>query len=150
MRDDRYTSPDLKKIAPADLYHFVIVTLDAHAAGPAQRVAGRLAKDFPGIAISVHAAAEWAENPAALARAKADVAKANIIVANLIFLEEHLTQILPDMQARREKLDACVGIISDPQIVKLTKMGDLDMSLPASGAMAFLKKLRGHKSASGS
>ena len=30
-----------------------------------------------------------------------------------------------DMQARREKLDACVGIISDPQIVKLTKMGDL-------------------------
>jgi magnesium chelatase subunit H len=150
MRDDRYTSLDLKSPVQDGLYHFVIVTLDAHAAGPAQRVAGRLAKDFPGIAISVHAAAEWAENPAALARAKADVAKANIIVANLIFLEEHLTQILPDMQARREKLDACVGIISDPQIVKLTRMGDLDMSLPASGAMAFLKKLRGTKSPSGS
>lgn len=150
MRDDRYTSPDLKTPASDGLYHFVIVTLDAHAAGPAQRVAGRLAKDFPGIAISVHAAAEWAENPAALARAKADVAKANIIVANLIFLEEHLTQILPDMQARRPHLDACVGIISDPQVVKLTKMGDLDMSLPASGAMAFLKKLRGNKSPSGS
>jgi magnesium chelatase subunit H len=150
MRDDRYTSPDLKKTAPADLYHFVIVTLDAHAAGPAQRVAARLTKDFPGLTISVHAAAEWAENPAALARAKADVARANIIVANLIFLEEHLTQILPDMQARRPHLDACVGIISDPQIVKLTKMGDLDMSLPASGAMAFLKKLRGSKSPSGS
>jgi magnesium chelatase subunit H len=150
MRDDRYTSLDLKSPVQDGLYHFVIVTLDAHAAGPAQRVAGRLAKDFPGIAISVHAAAEWAENPAALARAKVDVAKANIIVANLIFLEEHLTQILPDMQARREKLDACVGIISDPQIVKLTRMGDLDMSLPASGAMAFLKKLRGTKSPSGS
>lgn len=150
MRDDRYTSPELKTPVADGLYHFVIVTLDAHAAGPAQRVAGRLAKDFPEIAISVHAAAEWAENPAALARAKADVAKANIIVANLIFLEEHLTQILPDMQARRPHLDACVGIISDPQIVKLTKMGDLDMSLPASGAMAFLKKLRGSKSPSGS
>lgn len=150
MRDDRYTSPDLKTAAPDGLYRFVIVTLDAHAAGPAQRVAGRLAKDFPGIAISVHAAAEWAENPAALARARADVARANIVVANLIFLEEHLTQILPDMQARRDQLDACVGIISDPQIVKLTKMGDLDMSLPASGAMAFLKKLRGTKSPSGS
>ncbi|MFN5996945.1 MAG: magnesium chelatase subunit H [Paracoccaceae bacterium] len=150
MRDDRYTSPELKTPASDGLYHFVIVTLDAHAAGPAQRVAGRLAKDFPGIAISVHAAAEWAENPASLARAKADVARANIIVANLIFLEEHLTQILPDMQARRDALDACVGIISDPQVVKLTKMGDLDMSLPASGAMAFLKKLRGNKSPSGS
>jgi magnesium chelatase subunit H len=150
MRDDRYTSPDLKKTAPADLYHFVIVTLDAHAAGPAQRVAARLTKDFPGLTISVHAAAEWAENPAALARAHADIAQANIIVANLIFLEEHLTRILPQIQARRDQLDACVGIISDPQIVKLTKMGDLDMSLPASGAMAFLKKLRGTKSPSGS
>ncbi|MFN3992210.1 MAG: magnesium chelatase subunit H [Tabrizicola flagellatus] len=149
MRDDRYTSHEAQT-APADLYHFVIVTLDAHAAGPAQRVAGRLAKDFPGIAISVHAAAEWAENPAALARAHADIAQANIIVANLIFLEEHLTRILPQIQARRDQLDACVGIISDPQIVKLTKMGDLDMSLPASGAMAFLKKLRGTKSPSGS
>ncbi|MDK2774248.1 MAG: DUF3479 domain-containing protein, partial [Tabrizicola sp.] len=149
MRDDRYTSHELQT-APADLYRFVIVTLDAHAAGPAQRVAGRLAKDFPGLTISVHAAAEWAENPAALARARRDVAQADIIVANLIFLEEHLTQILPDMQARRDQLDACVGIISDPQIVKLTKMGDLDMSLPASGAMAFLKKLRGAKSPSGS
>ncbi|MFN3578010.1 MAG: DUF3479 domain-containing protein, partial [Tabrizicola sp.] len=149
MRDDRYTSPDLRKSAPADLYHFVIVTLDAHAAGPAQRVAGRLAKDFPGIAISVHAAAEWAENPAALARARADVARADIIVANLIFLEEHLTRILPDMQARRDRLDAFVGMISDPQIVKLTKMGDLDMSLPASGAMALLKKLRGTRAPSG-
>ncbi|MES2542845.1 MAG: DUF3479 domain-containing protein, partial [Pseudomonadota bacterium] len=136
MRDDRYTSPKVTTPGSDGLYHFVIVTLDAHAAGPAQRVAGRLAKDFPGIAISVHAAAEWAENPASLARARADVAKANIIVANLIFLEEHLTQILPDMQARRDQLDACVGIISDPQVVKLTKMGDLDMSLPASGAMA--------------
>lgn len=150
MRDDRYTSPDLQKTAPADLYRFVIVTLDAHAAGPAQRVAARLTKDFPGLTISVHAAAEWAENPAALARARADVGSANIIVANLIFLEEHLTQILPQIQARRPHLDACVGIISDPQIVKLTKMGDLDMSLPASGAMAFLKKLRGTKSPSGS
>ncbi|MFN3281121.1 MAG: DUF3479 domain-containing protein, partial [Tabrizicola sp.] len=150
MRDDRYTSPELKTPVADGLYRFVIVTLDAHAAGPAQRVAGRLARDFPGIAISVHAAAEWAENPAALARARADVAQANIIVANLLFIEEHLTAILPQMQARRDHLDAFVGIISDPQIVKLTKMGELDMSLPTSGAMAFLRKLRGTRSPSGS
>ena len=46
--------------------------------------------DFPGIEVSVHAAAEWAENPAALARAKAAVAEADIVVANLLFIEEHL------------------------------------------------------------
>jgi magnesium chelatase subunit H len=150
MRDDRYSSLDLTTPASGGVYRFVIVTLDAHAAGPAQRVAGRLAKDFPGIAISVHAAAEWAENPAALARAKADIARANIIVANLLFLEEHLSQILPDLTRVRDRLDAFVGVISDPQIVKLTRMGDLDMTQPASGAMAFLKKLRGNKSPSSS
>ncbi len=131
-------------------YRFVVITLDAHAAGPVSRVAPHLQRDFPGIEVSVHAAAEWAENPAALARAKAAVADANIIVANLLFIEEHITAILPDLQRVRDNLDAFVGVIADPQIVKLTRMGDLDMSKPASGAMAFLKKMRGSKEPSAS
>ena len=124
-------------------YRVAIVTLDSHAAGPAARVAPALSDDFPGLSVSVHAAAEWAENPDALAETKAAVAHADIIVCNLIFLEEHITAILPDLEARRDDCDAMVGIISDPAIVKLTKMGELDMSQPASGAMKLLKKLRG-------
>jgi magnesium chelatase subunit H len=147
MRDDQSHQAEVKAKAG---YRFVVITLDAHAAGPAARIAPRLARDFPGIEVSVHAAAEWAENPAALARAKAAVADANIIVANLLFIEEHITAILPDLQRVRDNLDAFVGVIADPQIVKLTKMGDLDMSKPASGAMAFLKKMRGPKEPSAS
>lgn len=147
MRDDRMPLSERDTQAG---YRFVIITLDAHAAGPAARIAPRLQKDFPGIEVSVHAAAEWAENPAALARAKADVAAANVIVANLLFIEEHINAILPDLQKVRDGLDAFVGVIADPQIVKLTRMGDLDMSKPASGAMALLKKLRGTKSPSAS
>ncbi len=139
MRDDLAHHEEVKAKAG---YRFVVITLDAHAAGPAARIAPRLVKDFPGIEVSVHAAAEWAENPAALARAKAAVADANIIVANLLFIEEHITAILPDLQRVRDSLDAFVGVIADPQIVKLTRMGDLDMSRPASGAMALLKKLK--------
>jgi magnesium chelatase subunit H len=150
MRDDRFTAPDLTAPARTGGYRFVIVTLDAHAAGPAARIGPRLAKDFPGIEVSVHAAAEWAENPAALARARAAVDAADFVVANLLFIEEHITAILPNLQAARERADAFVGVIADPQIVKLTKMGDLDMSKPASGAMALLKKLRGTKAPSGS
>ena len=139
MRDDIHHHAD---VTAKPGYRFVVITLDAHAAGPVSRVAPHLQKDFPGIEVSVHAAAEWAENPAALARAKAAVAGANIIVANLLFIEEHITAILPDLTAVRDRLDAFVGVIADPQIVKLTKMGDLDMSRPASGAMALLKKLK--------
>ena len=128
--------------AAIDPFRFVIVTLDSHTAGPALRVRDRLVADFPGLEIAIHAAAEWGENPAALADAKQSIAGADIIVANLLFLEEHTAAILPDLIARRDVCDAMVNVIADSDIVKLTKMGDLDMSKPASGAMALLKKLR--------
>ncbi|WP_136644444.1 magnesium chelatase subunit H [Tabrizicola sp. YIM 78059] len=150
MRDDRHIQAERVTAKERVSYRFVILTLDAHAAGPAARIAPRLTKVFPGIEVSVHAAAEWAENPSALARARAAVAEANIVVANLLFIEEHITAILPALQEARPRLDAMVGVIADPQIVKLTRMGDLDMSRPASGAMAFLKKLRGNSAPSAS
>lgn len=123
-------------------YNVVVVTLDQHAAGPATRILPRLAKDFPGLTLSIHAAAEWGENPAALARCQQALATADIVVANLLFLEEHITAILPDLTAARARADAFVGVICDASIVRLTKMGDLDMSKPASAAMTLLKKLK--------
>ena len=129
-------------------YRVVIVTLDAHAAGPALRVSSRLAPDFPGLDVQVFAAAEWSESPEALVHAQEAVAKGDIVIANLLFLEEHVKAILPAMQARRDNCDAMLGVIADADVVKLTRMGDLDMSKPASGAMALLKKLRGSSKAS--
>ena len=123
-------------------YNIVVVTLDQHAAGPAARIAPRLAKDFPGLSISIHAAAEWAENPASLARCKQALKTADIVVANLLFIEEHITAILPDLKEARPRVDAFIGVIADSAIVKLTKMGDLDMSKPASMTMELLKKLK--------
>ncbi len=131
-------------------YRVAIVTLDAHSAGPASRVSPRLATEFPGLSISVHAAAEWAENPAALDLARDAVRHADIVVANLLFIEEHIKAILPELEARRDHCDAMIGIIADPAIVKLTRMGDLDMAKPASGPMALLKKLRGNSNPSAS
>ncbi len=126
-------------------YRVVIVTLDSHAAGPAARATARLAGDFPGLVVEVFAAAEWGERPERLLAAKAAVAEADIVVANLLFLEEHVQAILPDLQARRPHCDAMVGIVADRSVIQLTKMGDLDLSKPASGIMGFLKKLKGSK-----
>ncbi|SIS68452.1 magnesium chelatase subunit H [Phaeovulum vinaykumarii] len=127
-------------------YNVVIVTLDQHAAGPAARISPRLHADFPGMNVTVHAAAEWAENPQALARARAAIDDAHILICNLLFIDEHIQAVLPNLRAARDRVDAFVGMIADPQIVNLTKMGDLDMSKPASGMMAIMKKLRGNKS----
>jgi len=43
-------------------YRVVVITLDAHSAGPCDRAAARLLADFPGLSVDVHAAAEWGEN----------------------------------------------------------------------------------------
>ena len=126
-------------------YRVVIVTLDSHAAGPAARVSERLSGEFPGLNVSVHAAAEWAENPAALEEARIAVRHGDIIVANLLFIEEHITAILPALQARRDSCDAMISVISAREVVQLTRMGELDMMKPATGPMKLLKKLRGSK-----
>ena len=127
-------------------YHFVIVTLDRHAAGPAARIAPLLARDFPGLKLSIHAAAEWDTDPDALTAARADIATADVIVNCVLFLEDHIKAVLPDLVARRDACDAMVGVVSDQEITQLTRMGDLDMSKPASGAMSLLKKLKPSKS----
>ena len=124
------------------IYNVVLLTLDRHVAGPVARVTPSLERNFPGLSIIVHAAAEWEKDPSSLAAAKADIATADIIVSSVIFLEDHILAILPDLKARRDACDAMVGIIADQEIVQLTKMGDLDMSRPATGAMALLKKLK--------
>ena len=137
MRDDAHI------YAPSAEYRVVIVTLDAHSAGPCDRAAEKLLPEFPGLRVDIHAAAEWGENPAALQRAKASVSQGDMVIINLLFLEEHVKSILPALEARRDHCDAMIGVISDASIVKLTKMGSLDMGAPQSGAMKLLKKLRG-------
>ncbi|MGY9045562.1 MAG: magnesium chelatase subunit H [Rhodobacterales bacterium] len=137
MRDD-FT------ITRADsAYSIVILTLDSHAAGPVARASERLSRDFPGLMVSVHAAAEWGENPETLEQARAAIATADMIVVNLLFLEEHVRPILPDLRAARDRVDGMICVIADAELVKLTKLGGLDMSKPASGMMALMKRLRG-------
>ena len=123
-------------------YRVAIVTLDSHAAGPAARVLPRLIEDFPGLQVSVHAAAEWAETPGTLEEAENAIAHADIVIVNILFLEAHVQAILPALQARRDACDAMVCVIADTALTNLTKMGDVDLSKPSSPAMKMLKKLK--------
>ncbi|PWJ21706.1 cobaltochelatase subunit CobN [Jannaschia seohaensis] len=131
-------------------YRIVIVTMDAHAAGPVDRVGLRLAAEFPGLTVEVHAAAAWSETPGALEAARAAVDTADIVICGLLFIDEHVRAILPNLLARRDRCDAMVGMVSDPAVVKATRMGELDMAAPSSAAVELLKRLRGSKAPSGS
>jgi magnesium chelatase subunit H len=125
----------------------VLVTMDSHLASAAERAHRSLAKAMPGLSLSVHAAAEWGDDDAALRRCNDDIARADIVIATMLFMEDHFLPVLPALRARRDKCDAMVCLMSATEVTKLTRMGKFDMSGPVSGPMAFLKKLRGKSTA---
>ncbi|MFM8638308.1 MAG: DUF3479 domain-containing protein, partial [Betaproteobacteria bacterium] len=123
-----------------------IVTMDSHLSAAAARAHRALAKQLPGVELTVHAASEWGDSAAALQACLEDIQRADIVVASMLFMEDHYTPVLPALQARRERCDAMVCILSATEVTKLTRLGRFDMQAPQSGAMAFLKNLRGkHK-----
>ena len=121
---------------------FVIVTLDNHLAGAVDRARRALEMDIPGLELSFHAAAEW-NDPAALQRCLTSISKADIIVATMLFMEEHAQAVHSAIQARRDTCDAVLGCMSEPNIVKLTRIGRFNMDGSKRGALDFLKRLRG-------
>ena len=135
----------LKRTSPADAppVRVVIVTLDSHLAAPVERARRQLQLDVPGIRLSLHAAAEWSSNPDALAECKADIAEADFIIATMLFLDDHIRAILPDLEARAPHCDAIVGCMAAGEVIKLTRLGRFDMGAKESAAIALLKRLRG-------
>ena len=89
MLDSRFHNP------PNEIsYRISIITLDSHNAMPCERALSNLVQDFKGLELSIFAAAEWGENPAALNTARDAILSADIIVVNLLFLEEHVQAII--------------------------------------------------------
>jgi magnesium chelatase subunit H len=138
--------PDAASAVPL---HLVIVTMDTHLASSVARASTALARQWPGLQVVLHAASEFAGDPAATQRCRDDIAQADIVIAGMLFMEDHFLPILPDLQARRDRCDAMICIASASEVVKLTRAGAFDMSKPASGPMALLKKLRGKSSSEG-
>ncbi len=127
----------------------VIVTMDTHLASATERARASLAGELPGLELRVHAASEWTSDPAALARCLADIAAGDLIVATMLFMEEHFLPVLPALAARREKCDALVCVMSAGEVVRLTRLGRFAMDGSSGGALALLKRLRPGKDKSG-
>jgi magnesium chelatase subunit H len=128
----------------------VIVTLDSHMASAVDRARTILKRELPGLTLSLHAVAEWGTDASAPERCRADIATADIVVASMMFLEEHIKVVEPWLLERRETCDAIVGCLSAAEIVKMTRIGDFRMDKPTGGALGFLKRLRGKSGKSGS
>jgi magnesium chelatase subunit H len=128
----------------------VVVTMDSHLSGALARARDVLAHELPGLELVLHGADEWGEDPVALERCRADIATGDIVVATMLFLDDHIRAVLPSLAARRDDCDAMVCSLSAGEVVRLTRIGKFSMGGEASGAMALLKRLRGKRDGSGS
>jgi len=128
----------------------VIVSLDGHLAAAVARAQATLDAEGAGVQVRCFAASEWAGDPAGLEACKAAVAQADIVVASMMFIDEHIKAILPALEARRPDCRAMIGVLSAGDVVKLTRLGKMDMSAPQTGPLALLKRLRGKSKAGGS
>ena len=123
----------------------VLVSLDGHLSGTLNRAQPGLHRDLPGLSLQLHAAAEWADDPSAVERCRADIAKGDIVIVTMLVMEEHIQPILPSLQARRDQCDAMVCCMSSGEVMRLTRMGSFTMDGSKGGPMALLKRLRGNK-----
>jgi magnesium chelatase subunit H len=128
----------------------VIVTMDTHLSSAIDRARVALRRELPGLTLTVHAASEFADSPDALERCRSDIARGDIVIATMLFMEEHFLPVLPALQARRDHCDALVCAMSAGEVVKLTRIGKFTMDGSSSGPMALLRRLRGNKGKPGS
>jgi magnesium chelatase subunit H len=135
----------LNAVMDETCFRVAIVTMDTHLNSAAIKAKNTLKKDIPGLNLEMFAASEYASDPKKLNACISGIKKADIVVVTMLFVEDHFQPIIKALEAKRKDCDAMVCIMSAPEVSKLTLMGRLDMSKPASGAMGFLQKLRGNK-----
>ncbi|MGF1474591.1 MAG: magnesium chelatase subunit H [Geminicoccaceae bacterium] len=134
-----------KRISAADPtpVRVVIITLDRHGEGAIDRARAHLVQDLPGLSLDFHAASTWNTDQAALERCRSDIERADLVLVNMLFMEDHIQAVLPWLQARRSACDAIIAFVAAGEVIRLTRMGGFSMDGEAKGALALLKRLRG-------
>ncbi|KQP18635.1 magnesium chelatase subunit H [Methylobacterium sp. Leaf100] len=134
-----------KRISAAEAIpmRVVIVTMDTHLASSVERAGRILRREAPGLSIVLHAATEFSTDPEKLARCRADIATADILLCAMLFMEDHFQPVLGELAARRANCDALVCMMSATPATRLTRIGAFSMDGSQTGPMALLKRLRG-------
>jgi magnesium chelatase subunit H len=129
--------------AEATPIRVTIVTMDSHLASAVDRSRTVLREDLPGLELVMHSADEFCNDAGALSACVADIGRADIVIACMLFLDEHIRAVLPALTARRDACDAMLCCLSASEVMKLTKLGKFTMAGEAKGVLALLKKLKG-------
>ncbi len=142
-------SADTARLSPAAPgVRVAVVTMDSHGTAAMMRAAERARADIPGLVVTLHTADSW-DIPTELAACHDAIAQADIVVAAMLFLDAHITAVLPALRARRDQCDAMIAFMAAGDITKLTRIGRFDMGRESTGLLALLKRLRGARNGQG-
>jgi magnesium chelatase subunit H len=78
-----------------------------------------------------------------------EVARANIFIASLIFIEDLADKVVAAVQPHRDSLDAVVVFPSMPQVMRLNKLGSFSMAQLGQSKSAIAQFMRKRKENSG-
>ena len=120
----------------------VLLTMDHHLASAALRAHERIVQTLPTLSLGVHTAATWRADAQALQQCRDDIARADLVIVSMLFMEDHFLPVLADLQAKRSACDAMVCIMSAPEVMALTRMGRYEGGGQSGGLISLLRKLR--------
>jgi len=124
-----------------------VVTLDHHVSAVVERARVQLAAELPGLDLRFHVATDFAD-PRAAEACRRDIAEGDIVLANMLFLDDHIRDVLPALEQRYESCDAMICMMSASEVMRMTRIGDFRMNGDKKG-FSLLKRLRGKSNGRG-
>ncbi|BCX12578.1 MAG: magnesium chelatase subunit H [Thermosynechococcus sp.] len=147
----------IRHIAPValngrSLLRVVYVVLEAQYQSALSAAVRRINDTHPQVAIEISGyLLEELRNPENYAAFCEDVARANVFIASLIFIEDLADKVVAAVQPYRDRLDVAVVFPSLPQVMRLNKMGSFSLAQigQSKSVIANFMKKRKEKSGAG-
>ncbi len=129
-----YTKPSVRHIKPADLkgrrlVKVVYVVLEPQYQSGLSAAVRSINETNPNVAVEISGyLIEELRDPTNYEEFKADVARANVFIASLIFLEDLADKVVEAVAPVKDHLDVSVVFPSMPQVMRLNKMGSFSLA----------------------
>ncbi len=151
-----HVKPTVRHIAPDDLkgralINVVYVVLEPQYQSALSAAVRSINLNNPNVAIEISGyLLEELRSPENYEAFQNDVAKANIFIASLIFIEDLAEKVVEAVQPHRDRLDAAIVFPSMPQVMRLNKLGSFSMAQLGQSKSAIASFMKKRKENSGS
>ncbi|NES94947.1 MAG: magnesium chelatase subunit H [Desertifilum sp. SIO1I2] len=146
----------IRRIAPDDLQgrtliKVVYVVLESQYQSSLSAAVNTINRNNPTLAVELSGyLIEELRDPENYEAFKEDIARANIFIASLIFIEDLADKVVSAVEPYRDTLDVAVVFPSMPQVMRLNKMGSFSMAQLGQSKSAIAQFMKKRKEQSGS